>query len=67
LRKVYVPDTLGAVIAKEKEISVSWRGHPSKDSFCPVSGNPGISTAGFAFTKPKLETGAAPAQDIRML
>ncbi|ELK32471.1 hypothetical protein MDA_GLEAN10004103 [Myotis davidii] len=33
----------------------------------PIPGDPSISRAGFAFTKPKEVTGGVPAPDLRML
>lgn len=53
--------------AKEKGISsVPKKCRLPRDSY-PISGDPSISRAGFAFTKPKEVTGGVPAQDVRML
>jgi len=67
LGKVCVPEALGIVTGYREGISVSRKGRTPRDSYRSIWGDPGVSRAGFAFTKPKEVTGGVPAQDLMML
>lgn len=67
LGKVCVPEALGVVKGYSEGISVPKKGRTLRNSYRSILGAPGVSRAGFAFTKPKEVTGGVPAQDLMML